>query len=178
MLQLFFLSQLIFIFPWFWGMVMYANEFKTQEKQKLSKITKIGRDIYILIFLHITAFTIFVRIIIVRIETVLNKVCCIMYSCVFAPAILTKQLQSQSKLLGHFTVFLPSQSWSKRFANFYCDKQHWERAGTSEKRKNSVHWKCPNYFCRRLTVGYYRSSQPVNQPQADSLTFRLCPHGS
>ena len=35
-----------------------------------------------------TAFTIFVRIIIVRIETVLNKVCCIMHSCVFAPLFL------------------------------------------------------------------------------------------
>ena len=27
-----FLFQLIFIFPLFWGMVMYANEFKTKEK--------------------------------------------------------------------------------------------------------------------------------------------------
>ena len=33
-----FLSQLIFIFPLFWGMVMYANEFKTKEKQKLTGI--------------------------------------------------------------------------------------------------------------------------------------------
>ena len=33
-----FLFQLIFIFPLFWGMVMYANEFKTKEKQKLSEI--------------------------------------------------------------------------------------------------------------------------------------------
>ena len=31
-----FLFQLIFIFPLFWGMVMYANEFKTKEKQKLT----------------------------------------------------------------------------------------------------------------------------------------------
>ena len=31
-----FLSQLIFIFPLFLGMVMYANEFKTKEKQKLT----------------------------------------------------------------------------------------------------------------------------------------------
>ena len=29
-----FLFQLIFIFPLFLGMVMYANEFKTKEKQK------------------------------------------------------------------------------------------------------------------------------------------------
>ena len=31
-----FLFQLIFIFPLFLGMVMYANEFKTKEKQKLT----------------------------------------------------------------------------------------------------------------------------------------------
>ena len=31
-----FLSQLIFIFPLFLGMVMYANELKTKEKQKLT----------------------------------------------------------------------------------------------------------------------------------------------
>ena len=33
-----FLFQLIFTFPLFWGMVMYANEFKTKEKQKLTEI--------------------------------------------------------------------------------------------------------------------------------------------
>ena len=33
-----FLSQLIFIFLLFWGIVMYANEFETKEKQKLTKI--------------------------------------------------------------------------------------------------------------------------------------------
>ena len=33
-----FLSQLIFIFVLFWGMVMYANEFEIKEKQKLTKI--------------------------------------------------------------------------------------------------------------------------------------------
>ena len=33
---LFFLSQLIFIFPLFWGMVTYANEFETKEKQQLT----------------------------------------------------------------------------------------------------------------------------------------------
>ena len=33
-----FLSQLIFIFPLFLGMVMYSNEFKTKEKQKLTSI--------------------------------------------------------------------------------------------------------------------------------------------
>ena len=33
-----FLFQLIFVFPLFWGMVMYANEFKTKKKQKLTEI--------------------------------------------------------------------------------------------------------------------------------------------
>ena len=33
-----FLFQLIFIFPLFLGMVMYANEFITKEKQKLTEI--------------------------------------------------------------------------------------------------------------------------------------------
>ena len=33
-----FLFQLIFSFPLFWGMVMYANELKTKEKQKLTEI--------------------------------------------------------------------------------------------------------------------------------------------
>ena len=33
-----FLFQLIFIFPLFWGMIMYANEFKTKGKQKLTEI--------------------------------------------------------------------------------------------------------------------------------------------
>ena len=33
-----FLFQVIFIFPLFWGMVMYANEFKTKGKPKLTEI--------------------------------------------------------------------------------------------------------------------------------------------
>ena len=33
-----FLFQLIFIFPLFLGMVMYAKKFKTKEKQKLTEI--------------------------------------------------------------------------------------------------------------------------------------------
>ena len=33
---LFFLSQSIFIFPLFWGMVTYANKFETKEKQQLT----------------------------------------------------------------------------------------------------------------------------------------------
>ena len=35
-----FLFQLIFVFPLFLGMVMYANEFETKEKQKLTEIKK------------------------------------------------------------------------------------------------------------------------------------------
>ena len=33
---LFFLSQSIFIFPLFWGMVTYANKFETKQKQQLT----------------------------------------------------------------------------------------------------------------------------------------------
>ena len=33
-----FLSQIIFIFLLFWDMVMYADEFQTKEKQKLTNI--------------------------------------------------------------------------------------------------------------------------------------------
>ena len=33
-----FLFQLIFIFPFYRGMVMYTNEFKTQKKQNLTKL--------------------------------------------------------------------------------------------------------------------------------------------
>ena len=40
-----FLSQLIFISPLFLGKVMYANEFQTNEKQKLTEI-KINCNIY------------------------------------------------------------------------------------------------------------------------------------
>ena len=36
-----FLFQLIFILPMFFGVVMYANEFKTKEKQKLTEIKKL-----------------------------------------------------------------------------------------------------------------------------------------
>ena len=32
------LFQLNFVFPLFWGIVMYANEFETKEKQKLTEI--------------------------------------------------------------------------------------------------------------------------------------------
>ena len=36
-----FLSQVIFIFSLFLGTVIYANEFETKEKQKLTEIKKI-----------------------------------------------------------------------------------------------------------------------------------------
>ena len=38
MLWLFFLSQVIFVFLLFLGMVMYANEVETKEKEKLLEI--------------------------------------------------------------------------------------------------------------------------------------------
>ena len=41
MLWLIFLYQLIFIFALSLGMVIYANEFETKEKQKLTEIKKI-----------------------------------------------------------------------------------------------------------------------------------------
>ena len=51
MLQLiFFLFQLIFVFPLFLGMVMCANEFETKENQKLTEI-KIYCNIYKLMVL-------------------------------------------------------------------------------------------------------------------------------
>ena len=33
--NIYFLSQVIFVFVLFWGMVMYANEAETKEKEKL-----------------------------------------------------------------------------------------------------------------------------------------------
>ena len=43
-----FLSQVIFVFLLFLGMVMYANEVETKEKQKLPEIKKkINYNIYI-----------------------------------------------------------------------------------------------------------------------------------
>ena len=43
--------QFIFIFALFLGMVMYANEFKTKEKQKLTEIKKINCNMYI--YIHV-----------------------------------------------------------------------------------------------------------------------------
>ena len=47
--------------------------------------------------------------------------------------------QSQSKLLGHFAVFLPSQCWCARFG-FNCDKQHWEDEEMGQKLKKKQGW--------------------------------------
>ena len=46
-------------------------------------------------------------------------------------------LQSQSKLLGHCTVFLPSQCWSNRFANFTAINNIERERETSEKGKTA-----------------------------------------
>ena len=42
MLEKIVLSQLIFIFPLFSGLAMYANEFETNEKHKLTKMKKLS----------------------------------------------------------------------------------------------------------------------------------------
>ena len=39
--------QLIFVFPLFLGMVMYANEFETKENQKLTEIKNILQHIQV-----------------------------------------------------------------------------------------------------------------------------------
>ena len=36
--NIYFLSQVIFVFVLFWGMVMYANEVETKEKEKLPEM--------------------------------------------------------------------------------------------------------------------------------------------
>ena len=59
MLWLIFLFRLRFIFPLFLGMVMYANEFKTKEKQKLTEIKKkkINGNIYVSRVLRLHLFS-------------------------------------------------------------------------------------------------------------------------
>ena len=49
-----FLFQLIFIFPLFWGMVMYANDFKTKEKQKLTEIKNSLQHLHTIVYLSFT----------------------------------------------------------------------------------------------------------------------------
>ena len=47
-----FLSQVIFVFLLFLGMVMYANEVETKEKQKLPEIKKKLTTTYIYIYVE------------------------------------------------------------------------------------------------------------------------------
>ena len=64
----------------------------------------------------------------------------------------TSKIQSQSKLLGHFTVILLSQCWCSRFGELSAiNNIRWTRRWTTSK-KFSVQWKCPNYFCLRLQL--------------------------
>ena len=52
-----FLFQLIFVFPLFLGMVMYANEFETKEKQKLTEIkNKLQHVYWFSVFLEFSTF--------------------------------------------------------------------------------------------------------------------------
>ena len=58
------------------------------------------------------------------------------------------------KILGTLYSLLAQQSqcWCTRFGELTAiNEQHWEEEeiGKNEK-KNSVQWKCPNYFCLRL----------------------------
>ena len=60
---------------------------------------------------------------------------------------ITLQLQSQSKLLGHFAVFLPSQCWCTRFGKLtLITNIGLTRRMAKREKKNSVGWKCPNLF--------------------------------
>ena len=52
-----FLSPVIFVFLSFLGMVMYANEVETKEKEKLPDIKKKNFNIYVLIFRYKTLNT-------------------------------------------------------------------------------------------------------------------------
>ena len=45
-----FSSQVIFLFLLFWGMVMYANEVETKEKEKLPEIKKLTTTYTFLFF--------------------------------------------------------------------------------------------------------------------------------
>ena len=67
-----------------------------------------------------------------------------------------QQLQSQSKLLGHFCLLVPSMLvytiWSLN-----RNKQRWEGTGKHGKGKKGVCIKRPNYFCPRLQLFIYPS---------------------
>ena len=48
-----FSSQVIFLFLLFWGMVMYANEVETKEKEKLPEIKKLTTTYTFLFFFNV-----------------------------------------------------------------------------------------------------------------------------
>ena len=61
----------------------------------------------------------------------------------------------QSKLFGHFAVVLPTQCWCTRFGELTAINnigRTRRRARSEKKKKNSVGWKCPHYFCLRLQI--------------------------
>ena len=60
--------------------------------------------------------------------------------------------QSQSKLLGRFAVFLPSQCWCARFGELTAITNI-GRTRRRARSRNSVGWKGANYFCLRLKLG-------------------------
>ena len=67
------------------------------------------------------------------------------------PRVHCNSLQCQSKLLGHFTVLFTLPMLVCKIWWVNCDKQHWEDEETlARSKKNSIQWKCPNYFYLRL----------------------------
>ena len=60
------------------------------------------------------------------------------------------ELQSQLKLLRHFAVFLHSQCWRARFGEFTAINNIERMRRQARSKKNSIGWKCLNYFCLRL----------------------------
>ena len=60
------------------------------------------------------------------------------------------ELQSQLKLLGHFSVSLPSHCWCARFGELPAINNI-ERTRRRARSKKTG-WKCPNYFCLRLIL--------------------------
>lgn len=72
--------------------------------------------------------------------------------------------QSQSKLLGHCAVFLPSQCCCARYGELTAITNN---GGTGQKWKNRVGWKCSNYFCLRLRL--FHSTVPSKSPPPPHL---------
>ena len=81
-------------------------------------------------------------------------------------------LQSQSKLLGHFAVFLPSQCWRARFGELTVitnigrmrrwarsEKQHWVQESQPFLSETVDHlWVCPQEISRLLRQGLVEQS--------------------